>query len=52
MFDFERTHVPRDPSSSSSYPTEVWWTAEEPSEAESWVLVMDYADASLQQAIA
>ena len=46
VIDFVRTHVP---GHDDANPAVVWKTAQEPSESGSWVLVMDYADASLQQ---
>ena len=48
VIDFVRTHVPT--KEGDSYPADIWRTAEEPSKTDSWVLVMDYADASLHQA--
>ena len=47
VIDFVRTHVPAEEG--DSYPANVWRRAEELSDPGSWVLVMDYADASLQQ---
>ena len=47
VFDFVRTHVPS--KDDASYPHNIWRAAEELSETDTWVLVMDYADSSLHQ---